>query len=41
MAAVFISVGMITRLNIGVVLWAKTEVFRSEFVNPLEFPAAV
>jgi hypothetical protein len=41
MAAVFISVGMMTRLNIGVVLWAETDVFCSEFLNPLEFPAAV
>jgi len=41
MAAVFISVGMMTRLNSGVVLWAETNVFCSEFVNSLEFPAAV
>jgi hypothetical protein len=39
MATVFISVGMMTRLDIGVILRADTYVFCDEFVNPLEFPA--
>jgi hypothetical protein len=41
MAAVFISVGMMTRLDFGVILWAETYVFCDEFVNPLEFPPVV